>query len=53
MTSRGSLGFAVALVGLSVTAAPGVAAQDPPGEGVRVGITYTPGVRPGMLVLGG
>lgn len=33
-----------------------VAAQDtiPPLErGVRIGITYTPGVRPGMLVLGG
>lgn len=31
------------------------AAQDtiPADRGVRVGITYTPGVRPGMLVLGG
>ncbi len=29
-------------------------AQDPPIEqGVRIGITYTPGLRPGMLVLGG
>lgn len=25
----------------------------PPARGVRIGITYTPGVRPGMLVLGG
>lgn len=31
----------------------GMVAQDRPGEGVRVGITYTPGVRPGLLVLGG
>src|SRR5258708_17426252 len=32
-----------------------VAAQDtvPADRGVRVGITYTPGVRPGLLVLGG
>jgi TolB protein len=32
-----------------------VRAQDtiPPTEGVRVGITYTPGLRPGLLVLGG
>jgi TolB protein len=31
-------------------------AQDtlqPPAEGVRIGITYTPGLRPGLLVLGG
>jgi len=29
-------------------------AQDPPiDQGVRIGITYTPGLRPGMLVLGG
>ena len=30
-------------------------AQDtvPPDRGVRIGITYTPGLRPGMLVLGG
>ncbi len=36
--------------------APGAIAQDtiPPVEGgVRLGITYTPGMRPGMLVLGG
>jgi TolB protein len=29
-------------------------AQDPPiDQGVRIGITYTPGLRPGLLVLGG
>lgn len=28
-------------------------AQDPVDQGVRLGITYTPGMRPGMLVLGG
>jgi TolB protein len=28
-------------------------AQDPVEQGVRIGITYTPGLRPGMLVLGG
>lgn len=42
---------------LLLVCAPVVArAQDtiPPAEqGVRIGITYTPGVRPGMLVLGG
>ena len=41
---------------LLLLALPAVAhAQDttPPREGVRVGITYQPGVRPGMLVLGG
>jgi TolB protein len=49
-----SLSFTVALV---FVACPHVAqAQDtiPPIEqGVRLGITYTPGMRPGMLVLGG
>ena len=32
-----------------------VIAQDsiPVEQGVRIGITYAPGVRPGMLVLGG
>jgi TolB protein len=42
---------------LGLLAVPGLAlAQDtvPPVEqGVRIGITYTPGMRPGMLVLGG
>ncbi len=32
---------------------PALAAQDPVDQGVRLGITYTPGMRPGMLVLGG
>ena len=46
------------LLGLAIATAPGwLIAQDsvPPldQEGVRVGITYTPGLRPGMLVLGG
>lgn len=43
-------------LGLAAVAPLPVVAQDtiPPAEqGVRVGITYTPGVRPGMLVLGG
>jgi TolB protein len=39
----------LALAALSVVA-PRAAAQDP--EGVRVGITYQPGVRPGLLVMG-
>lgn len=40
---------------LALLAAVPLAAQDtvPPREGVRVGITYQPGVRPGMLVLDG
>jgi TolB protein len=41
----------VALAGLTVAALPAWT-QDPPREGVRVGITYQPGVRPGLLVLG-
>jgi TolB protein len=36
-----------------VTAAPALAQVTPPQEGVRVGITYQPGVRPGLLVLDG
>ncbi len=32
---------------------PAVSAAQEPTEGVRVGITYQPGVRPGLLVLGG
>lgn len=45
----------VAGIAASLAALP-LAAQDslpPVDQGVRVGITYTPGVRPGMLVLGG
>ena len=40
---------------LLVAAVPALAAQDTTlvDRGVRVGITYTPGVRPGLLVLGG
>ncbi len=38
---------------LSLTIPHFVAAQDPVDQGVRLGITYTPGMRPGMLVLGG
>ncbi len=43
------------LVWLLVVVPVAARAQDtvPPREGVRVGITYQPGVRPGMLVLGG
>jgi TolB protein len=49
---RGFLTLAAAAA-LLLNAAP-LAAQDPPIEqGVRIGITYTPGLRPGMLVLGG
>jgi TolB protein len=46
-----------ALLWLFVSAAVTAEAQDtirrPLEQGVRVGITYTPGLRPGMLVLGG
>jgi TolB protein len=42
---------ALLLLGLAAAASP-AAAQDPPKEGVRVGITYQPGMRPGLLVLG-
>ena len=42
--------FLLLLLTLSQTQ---VAAQDPVDQGVRLGITYTPGMRPGMLVLGG
>jgi TolB protein len=37
----------------AVQAAPLVAQDTPIEQGVRIGITYTPGLRPGMLVLGG
>jgi TolB protein len=40
------------LLALAFVATAPAAAQDPPREGVRVGITYQPGVRPGLLVLG-
>ena len=40
------------LVAATLVAPTLVQAQDPtPEQGVRIGITYTPGVRPGMLVL--
>ncbi len=42
--------FLLLLLTLSQTQ---VAAQDPVDQGVRLGITYSPGMRPGMLVLGG
>ncbi len=39
---------------LTLVVAVPLRAQEPPVEqGVRIGITYTPGLRPGMLVLGG
>ena len=43
----------VSLLWLALYPPAGVLAQDPVEQGVRVGITYTPGMRPGMLVLGG
>ncbi|MBW8772112.1 MAG: hypothetical protein JF590_02270, partial [Gemmatimonadetes bacterium] len=44
-----------AFVGTLIASAAGpLAAQDPvPPEAVRVGITYTPGVRPGVVMLPG
>ncbi len=46
--------FLAALLVSVLQAAPAqVSAQDPVEQGVRLGITYTPGMRPGMLVLGG
>ncbi len=50
----GSLRRVLGLLSLGVAATSPLPAQDPPVEqGVRIGITYTPGLRPGMLVLGG
>ena len=43
----------IVLLLLALSPPAGVLAQDPVEQGVRVGITYTPGMRPGMLVLGG
>jgi TolB protein len=45
----------LSMLALALVMAVPAAAQDtlPPREGVRVGITYQPGVRPGMLVLDG
>lgn len=52
--TRSVLTLAAAALVLSAAAPTLLAAQDPPIEqGVRIGITYTPGLRPGMLVLGG
>ncbi len=51
--SRARLGATALLV---VAFGGSLSAQDtipPVDQGVRIGITYTPGVRPGMLVLGG
>ncbi len=43
----------VAVAGLLSLSAGPVFAQVPIDQGVRIGITYAPGTRPGMLVLGG
>jgi hypothetical protein len=45
----------LSLLLLSLALPPTLTAQDPVpiDQGVRLGITYTPGMRPGMLVLGG
>jgi TolB protein len=44
----------IASLGSLLLGVPVVAhAQEPVEQGVRLGITYTPGMRPGMLVLGG
>jgi TolB protein len=41
------------LTSAALTLSTPVVGQDPADQGVRLGITYQPGVRPGMLVLGG
>ena len=41
------------LLVLCLAPAATLVAQDPVEQGVRIGITYTPGLRPGMMVLGG
>ncbi|MDH3570969.1 MAG: hypothetical protein OER89_12390, partial [Gemmatimonadota bacterium] len=41
------------LLVLCLAPATTLVAQDPVEQGVRIGITYTPGLRPGMMVLGG
>jgi len=43
----------LSLLSLLLAAPAFLHAQDPVDQGVRLGITYTPGMRPGMLVLGG
>ncbi len=53
---RRHAGVVLALAGLSAVVTVRAWAQDTTRaleQGVRVGITYTPGVRPGMLLLGG
>jgi TolB protein len=53
---RGAGRWALALCALCASVPLCLRAQDtlpPADQGVRIGITYTPGVRPGMLVLGG
>jgi len=45
--------LSVAAIGLWVGPALGQDSLPPIDQGVRVGITYTPGVRPGLLMLGG
>lgn len=53
MSGRSGIAVALPLVAFCWVAS--LAGQDtiPPVEGVRIGITYTPGLRPGLLVLGG
>ncbi|UCD23337.1 MAG: hypothetical protein JSW51_09810, partial [Gemmatimonadota bacterium] len=50
---RGRRGRRWLLLALSFIVPTLLSAQDPVDQGVRLGITYTPGMRPGMLVLGG
>jgi len=49
----GSALLALLLVSVLQSIPARLSAQDPVEQGVRLGITYTPGMRPGMLVLGG
>lgn len=53
MNARRRLATGLGVAALLGPAALGAQDTIPPTEGVRVGITYTPGLRPGMLVLGG
>jgi len=50
---KGAAVLATVLAGVALLAAPGAGAQDTTGapQGVRIGLTYAPGVKPGVVVM--